>query len=463
MDRDNPFGENEDLDKTIRQPRLGAIAAAPSDTLTAPPRTAPKSRPVRRGSIDETAKEAFGVAALNPLVGTASPLLWLASRLSDSLAPEDVEDLRERVISELRRFDSEALAAGMAIEHVRVARYALAATIDDVVLHTEWGSQSLWTTKGLVSSLYNETLGGERFFDILEQMKTDPNANADVLELMAICIAIGFAGKYRIEPGGVAQLDRLRDQLHRILRRVRGSYERDLSASWRGLSAPHRAPPSSKVLWIVCAFALIALASIYTVFSLNLRSEADVAITRLAKLVPTESVPIPQVPKPPPAPPALPPKPPPPAEPTQVERIKSTLASDLASGAVQLIVQPEVLTLRIPGHDLFAVGKTDIDERVLPVLHDIASTLNREPGDIKVVGHSDNTPFRAGQTDLNQLLSLRRAQAVTKILAASLSHPERLSAEGKGDTDPIASNDTAAGRDRNRRVEIVIPRTEKDR
>jgi type VI secretion system protein ImpK len=459
MDRDNPFGENEDLDRTIRQPRLGATAAVPSDTLTAPPRTAPR-RPIRRGSIDETAKEAFGVAALNPLVGTASPLLWLASRLSDSLAPEDVEDLRERVLSELRRFDTEALAAGTAIEHVRVARYALAAMIDDIVLHTEWGSQSLWTTKGLVSSLYNETLGGERFFDILEQMMADPNANADVLELMAICIAIGFAGKYRIEAGGVAQLDRLRDQLHRTLRRVRGSYERDLSASWRGLSAPHRSPPSSKLLWIVCAFALIALASIYTVFSLNLRSEADVAIARLAKVVPTESVPIPPVPKPPPAPP---PEPPPPAAPTQVERIKSALANDLASGAVQLIVQPEILTLRIPGHDLFAVGKTEIDERVLPVLHDIASALDREPGDIKVVGHSDNTPFRAGPTDLNQLLSLRRAQAVMKILADSLSHSERLSAEGKGDTDPIASNDTAAGRDLNRRVEIVIPRVEKDR
>src|SRR5690242_13838311 len=136
MDRDNPFGENEDLDRTIRQPRLGATAAAPSDTLTAPPRTAPR-RPARRGLIDETAKEAFGVAALNSLVGTASPLLWLASRLSDSLAPEDVEDLRERVISELHRFDTEALAAGTAIEHVRVARYALAATIDDIVLHTE--------------------------------------------------------------------------------------------------------------------------------------------------------------------------------------------------------------------------------------------------------------------------------------------------------------------------------------
>ena len=62
---------------------------------------------------------------------------------------------------------------GVPAEMVRVSRYALAATIDDVIMHTEWGAHSLWATRGLVSTLYNETLGGERFFDILDQAMAD--------------------------------------------------------------------------------------------------------------------------------------------------------------------------------------------------------------------------------------------------------------------------------------------------
>jgi type VI secretion system protein ImpK len=479
MDRDDPFGEADDLDKTIRRPRPGGrpAPAAPSPTtvpptsaaatlaaaaaLAAGPRPAtppPQRRATRRAPVDETVENAFSVAALNPITGAASALLWLASRINDSLAPDDVEELRDRVIAEMRRFEDAAHARGVAAEMVRVSRYALAATIDDVIMHTEWGAHSMWATRGLVSTLYNETLGGERFFDILDQMMADPNANADVLELMAICIAIGFTGKYRIMPAGMTQLDRLRDELHRTLRRVRGSYEHDLSAAWQGLSARHRPPASSKTVWAVCIAAVALLAVAYAAFSMTLRAASDVAIARINALIPVE-MPLPPPPKAPEPPP--PPKPAPAPKPlTQIERIQAALNRDIAAGLVQVIENADTIVLRVPGRDLFASAKITVNDRFLPVLRDIAAALEHEPGDIKVIGYADNVPIKTPTIASNLELSQRRAQEVLGVIATGLSKPDRLSAEGRGDADPIATNDTPEGRMLNRRIEIVIPRAE---
>lgn len=485
MDRDDPFGEAKDLDKTIRRPRPGgrpapvapaadgaptlasSLAAAsalstprPSPAAPQPSQSQPVRRSARRAPIDETVENAFSVAALNPITGAAAALLWLASRVNDSLAPDDVEELRDRVIAELRRFEDAAHARGVPAEMVRVSRYALAATIDDVIMHTEWGAHSLWGTRGLVSTLYNETLGGERFFDILDQAMADANANADVLELMAICIAIGFTGKYRIIPAGMAQLDRLRDELHRTLRRVRGGYEHDLSASWQGLSAKHRPPASSRTVWMVCIAAVALLAVAYAAFSMTLRAASDVAIARINALIPVE-MPLPPPPAAPPTPkPPEPPLPPAPKKITQLERIQTALKDDIGADLVQAMETKDSIILRVPGRDLFGSAKVTINERFLPAFRDIAATLEHEPGDIKVLGYTDNVPIKTATIPSNIELSARRAQEVLNVVATGLSKPERLSAEGRGEADPVASNDTPEGRTLNRRIEIILPRTE---
>ncbi len=476
MDRDDPFGDSQDLDKTIRRPRPGGRAAAsppesdkpavrpPAPTPAMAPGSAsaapPARRPARRAVIDETVENAFALAALNPITGAAAALLWLASRVGDGMAPDDVEELRDRVIGEMRRFEDAAHARGVRPEMVRVARYVLAATIDDVIMNTEWGAHSFWATRGLVSTLYNETVGGERFFEILDQMSADANANIDVLELIAICIAIGFIGKYRIIPGGMTQLDRLRDELHRTLRRVRGSYEHDLSANWQGLSAKHRPPPSARTVWLVCVAALALLAVAYGAFSMTLRAASDVAIARIDALIPAE-MPLPPPPKvEQPPPPAPAPAPPAPKKLTQIERIQLALKDDIAAHMVQVVESADTITLRLPGGDLFGSAKVTINERFLPVLRHIGAALDSEPGSIEVIGYTDNIPIKTATIANNLELSDRRAREVMNVIATSIASSQRLSAEGRGDADPIASNDTPEGRSQNRRVEIVIPRAD---
>ncbi len=84
--------------------------------------------------------------------------------------------------------------------------------------------------------------------------------------------------------------------------------------------------------------------------------------------------------------------------------------------------------------------------------------LDKEPGYIKVIGHTDNTPIsRTVRFPSNYELSVERAKSVAALLKLGLHRSEpRSQTDGKGETAPIASNKTPEGRAKNRRVEIMI-------
>ena len=85
--------------------------------------------------------------------------------------------------------------------------------------------------------------------------------------------------------------------------------------------------------------------------------------------------------------------------------------------------------------------------------------LEKEPGAISVIGHTDNIKLQStSQFSSNWQLSVERAKAVAKVLRPGLSDPSRVEVDGKADYEPVASNDTVQGRAQNRRVEIMLAR-----
>ena len=107
---------------------------------------------------------------------------------------------------------------------------------------------------------------------------------------------------------------------------------------------------------------------------------------------------------------------------------------------------------------LFDPGKAVIKKEALPVLEAVAIKLVDYPNNrIKVEGHTDTVPIRTIEYPNNWYLAAARAIAVAEYYINVKGYdPKRLSAEGFGEYAPIATNDTAEGRMRNRRVEIKI-------
>lgn len=146
-----------------------------------------------------------------------------------------------------------------------------------------------------------------------------------------------------------------------------------------------------------------------------------------------------------------------PASPAQVTSLlREKLAGDLASGQLQLIeAGGRSVAIRMPSDGLFDSGTAALNAQATPLLARIGNALAQTSGPVGIVGHTDSTPIRSLQFPSNWHLSQARAAAIV----AGLGGIEggRFRAEGRADAEPVAPNQTAAGRAQNRRIEIIIP------
>lgn len=105
---------------------------------------------------------------------------------------------------------------------------------------------------------------------------------------------------------------------------------------------------------------------------------------------------------------------------------------------------------------LFTSGNAHLTERGYPILQELAEVVRNLPNHIDVEGHTDNRPIRTSIYPSNWELSAARAASVVHLFTRNGVDPKRMSAIGYGQYRPIADNNTAQGRRRNRRVVVVI-------
>ncbi|MBA3997285.1 MAG: hypothetical protein C0489_04610 [Candidatus Accumulibacter sp.] len=111
------------------------------------------------------------------------------------------------------------------------------------------------------------------------------------------------------------------------------------------------------------------------------------------------------------------------------------------------------LKLDIPSDISFDSGRYEIKSNLRPILDRFASTLNQNPvTTVRIIGHTDST----GSDAVNGPLSINRASATRDYLAARGVATNRIAIDGRGAREPVADNNTTAGRAANRRVEIFV-------
>ena len=125
--------------------------------------------------------------------------------------------------------------------------------------------------------------------------------------------------------------------------------------------------------------------------------------------------------------------------------------------SVEIEVDEEEVTIRMMGEASFDTGSATLREEFVPLLAKIGEVLSKTRGEIIFAGHTDNVPLIGGKYGSNLGLSMARAGSVAEFLLKSTSiDPKRISTMGFGEYRPLESNDTAKGRQKNRRVEIIV-------
>jgi type VI secretion system protein ImpK len=434
-DIDDPFKPS---DATVMRPRPGAgRRGSPEAATPISPLRAPAPSALRVEPVPESTFELLGTG-LNPLVKAASPVLMLAGQLRWTLSVPDVGGLWRHALEEMRRFEQRARAASVTAEVVGAARYALCSCLDEAVLSTPWGAQSEWAQQTLLVALHREAWGGEKFFDMLDKISADPERHIDLMELQYLCIALGFAGKYQAMPQGQSRLAEVQQSLYRKIRDFRGTPRPELSLKWKGVE--DRRNPLIRYVpwWVVGAAALAILAVAYGVYYARLAS-ASAPVKQALSQLGLEGFSRPG-----------------PVAPSTGPTVRQLLEPQEREGSVRIEEDGAVTRITLPGENLFASGNATVTAGHEQTLSRIAAALDRVPGRVMVVGHTDRQPIQSLRYRDNFDLSRDRAVSIATLLQKSMSRAGAIELNGAGSTRPLVDPEvTAADRARNRRVEIL--------
>lgn len=452
-------------EKTVFRPSpLAAAQAGPGGGGTPPPPPPPPSGggggppsggapPPRSWAADDVPPIDVPMRVRNLLTAAAARLLALAAAVQADRQVNDVTALRARAGEEAKAFEKLLTGMNLSAEDNARARYAVLATVDDVVQNLPGGAQSDWARTSLVVQSFGQAFGGDQFFTILDTMLQRPAANLDMLELYHACLAVGFLGRARIAPDGRSQVEGRMTAIHGALAGIRPRPETDLVPQWQG-----KPTPMPSVGWLVRAALFAAAAAallllIFLVLKLWLDSRDAPARAALRPLPPVVAGRIDRlgadVPE---------------QQSTQLERIRSRLRNACIEArddgaTIRLIISS------CPGlpAGMFTAGASLLALDYVPLIEDAGRALAPEPGAIAVVAHTDSDPIRgalAASYPDNLALSQARAEDVVSLLAPLVGDAARLSAEGRGDQEPVDRADTAEAKALNRRVELVLPRSE---
>ncbi|MET1254952.1 type IVB secretion system protein IcmH/DotU [Aliikangiella maris] len=449
-------------DRTILVPRPGgkplgnraspAPAASPSITEMlgeTPP--IPKSGNSLDGNADRTVVPGFvdtkiikqgivpGIGA-NPILDAAATALSLLAQIRNTTSHQDVKVLHQQCIELIREFEHRLRGDNLDQEIVYSARYCLCAILDETVLNTPWGGNSFWGMESLLSAYHKETLGGEHFFNILDEAISNPQKHIHLIEFQYICLSLGFEGKMRLEERGATKLDELRERVYRIIRDTHGEYERELSPAWSSEGLKGDGLVDHMPIWVIIAIIGALMLTSFMLFRYNLNNETHTTLSRLYTLV--NSPDKEQV-----------------SSPSQLDRLlqlQQLLQAEIQRGFLTVVDEPGKIIIRFKAENLFSSASATINESFNPILVKLALTLEKIPGQITVVGHTDDVSIFSYQFRSNFELSLERANSVVKVMKENAQLDKRIISEGKADLEPLVENTNAANRALNRRVEVVI-------
>ena len=203
------------------------VVEVPGTELMAEIETTETSKVTRHDKLYCHSKAYTSKVNLNPLVAAASPIFTILA-VKKAQVVSDVTQLHHSLDHEIRAFENKAGHQGYNSKIIFAGRYVLSAYIDDIILTTSWGRRSNWKDQSILASFKQEVWPGEQFFTLLERCSDEPELYIDLLELMYLCLSLGYEGHYRHLERGHADLDATFDNLYHTIRTERGDLSKNL-------------------------------------------------------------------------------------------------------------------------------------------------------------------------------------------------------------------------------------------
>ena len=385
---------------------------------------------------NNTANNAVNV--YNPLIEAAKPVFILANSMQQTTSQLSTDSLINKFSLLINNFEENAEKNGAKYDAIQAAKYCLCTFVDELAVRAGWADET-WSKNSLLVSFYDETWGGERFFEIIQNLKQDSDKNIDLLEFMYLCLQFGYKGKYQVLNNGELEIDKIKRDLLALIHSKRPDQTVNLFKHnpiitnniqrKRRLAIP---------LWVVGVLGAVALGIGYFTMQWSLGDKFNTASIKVNSLKLPSAITKQQ-------------------DAQNTVRLRPLLENEIARKLVSVEDFQDRSTVTILGDGLFESGSAQIQDQYYPVLAAVSQALDSVEGQIIVTGYTDNQPIQSLNFPSNWHLSQARADAVKEILLNYVKNGgTRIRSEGRGSTDPVAPNDTLENRAKNRRVEITL-------
>ena len=378
------------------------------------------------------------VNVYNPLIEAAKPVFILANSMQQTTSQLSTDSLINKFSLLINNFEENAEKNGAKYDAIQAAKYCLCTFVDELAVRAGWADET-WSKNSLLVSFYDETWGGERFFEIIQNLKQDSDKNINLLEFMYLCLQFGYKGKYQVLNNGELEIDKIKRDLLALIHSKRPDQTVNLFKHnpiitnniqrKRRLAIP---------LWVVGVLGAVALGIGYFTMQWSLGDKFNTASIKVNSLKLPSAITKQQ-------------------DAQNTVRLRPLLENEIARKLVSVEDFQDRSTITILGDGLFESGSAQIQDQYYPVLAAVSQALDSVEGQIIVTGYTDNQPIQSLNFPSNWHLSQARADAVKEILLNYVKNGgTRIRSEGRGSTYPVAPNDTLENRAKNRRVEITL-------
>ena len=126
----------------------------------------------------------------------------------------DIQTLKRKLIEKMDYHTRLFAEQGIENTHVMIVRYVISTFIDELLGTMDWHDGEAWANHSLLGHYYQETYGGEKFFQLLEQFAQEPSKYMQHMKLMYTCLSLGYRGKYSLSNNADGQIESIRQELY---------------------------------------------------------------------------------------------------------------------------------------------------------------------------------------------------------------------------------------------------------
>lgn len=424
---------DDSLSNTMFLPNPGGRRSPGSEPRSEEPDSA---GPIKKSNALTTKLTDF--SSENSLLSASADILLLAGSIKSLEPVSSVERLRADIESKLNKIVSSLVSLNCQKDVIITCRYILCCLIDELVLSTPWGVESIWSQQTLLSKFHNETWGGEKFYLIVNKLMERPERDIHLLELCYVCLSLGFKGKYRVSEQGEVELTNLSHNIAIKVSKIKpvSGY---LSPEWKSTISTSYKLDRAIPKWLQAGLFSILLMTVFVIFLTNLKTRVDPVYQKLdavslAGISPQISYEVIFSPE------------------DVLQQLRLDLKNEISMNLIKVELMDGEVYIRFISPALFKSGSSVVQTQYLPDVDKLVTALRKYSARITLLGHTDST----GLPQSNWVISKRRAEAVAEWIRTSSTPFNNIVIRGVADTMPLVDNDSAENRSVNRRVEIVL-------